>query len=112
MKLYFTRYVVLISFVFSPKRGLLFKQIRYIQNRNDLQLHKTLAFMYDIAKTHENISHPHAIKILNSFQGYTKKSLQKLEDKEYISVKNTMWSLTEKGYNKAENLYDRLQYNE
>lgn len=103
---------VFVSFVFSPKRGLLFKQIRYIQNRNDLQLHKTLAFMYDIAKTHENISHPHAVKILNNFHGFTKKSLQKLEDREFITVQNTMWSLTEKGYKKAENLYDQLENNE
>lgn len=103
---------VFVSFVFSPKRGLLFKQIRYIQNRNDLQLHKTLAFMYGIAKTHENISHPHAVKILNNFHGFTKKSLQKLEDKEFITVQNTMWSLTEKGYRKAENLYDQLYNNE
>ncbi|MCL4147287.1 UNVERIFIED_CONTAM: hypothetical protein GTU68_029494 [Idotea baltica] len=66
---------VLISFIFSPKRGLLFRQLRFIQNRKDLELHKTLTFMYDIAKTHNNKSHPHAIKILNNFQGFTRKSL-------------------------------------
>tara|TARA_R110002049_G_scaffold307383_2_gene507635 strand:+ start:1675 stop:2799 length:1125 start_codon:yes stop_codon:yes gene_type:complete len=103
---------VLFSFVFSPKRGLLFREIRYWNNRNDLQLNKTLAFMYHIVKTHENIDHPHAIKILNSFQGFTRKSLQKLEDREYITLNKSMWSLTEKGFDKAANLYNQPEENE
>ncbi len=98
---------VLFSFIFSPGRGLLFRQIRFWKNRKDLELYKTLAFMHTIAETHENISHPHAVKILNNFQGYTKKSLQKLEHLEYVTIKGTMWSLTEKGYEKAKNLYNQ-----
>ncbi len=95
------------SFIFSPSRGLLFKQIRFIQNRKDLELHKTLAFMFEIVKGHENISHPHAVKILNNFQGYTRKSLGKLEQKEYINVEGAMWSMTAKGYHFAANLYNQ-----
>ena len=68
---------VFVSFVFSPGRGMLFKQIRFWKNRRDLKLQKTLQFMFDIAKTHDDFSHPHAIKILNNFQGYTRKSLRK-----------------------------------
>jgi len=98
---------VLFSFIFSPGRGLLFKQIRLWKNRKDLELYKTLAFMHTIAETHENIAHPHAVKILNNFQGYTKKSLQKLENLGYVTIKNTMWSLTQEGYNKAKNLYNQ-----
>lgn len=98
---------VLISFVFSPSRGLLFRQIRFIKNRRDLQLHKTLAFMHNIAKTHENTSHPHTIKILNNFLGFTKKTLQKLVDKDYVSLNGNMWSLTEEGFKTASNLYNQ-----
>jgi manganese/zinc/iron transport system permease protein len=98
---------VAFSFVFSPSRGLLFRQIRFIKNRKDLQLHKTLTFMFDIAKSHEDISHPHTVKILNNFHGYTKKSLSKLEDKEYIHVNGQMWSMTEEGYHFAANLYNQ-----
>ena len=98
---------VAFSFIFSPSRGLLFRQIRFIKNRKDLQLHKTLAFMFDIAKSHENISHPHTVKILNNFHGYTRKSLSKLEDKEYIRVEGLMWEMTEKGYDFALNLYNQ-----
>ena len=99
---------VVFSFVSSPSRGLLFKQIRFIKNRRDLELHKTLAFMHGIAKTHENISHPHAIKILNNFQGYTKSTLKKLVDKNYVTLHGNLWSLTEKGFNTATNLYNQL----
>ena len=98
---------VVFSFIFSPSRGLLFRQIRFIKNRKDLQLHKTLAFMFDIAKSHENISHPHTVKILNNFHGYTRKSLSKLEDKEYIRVEGLMWAMTEKGFHFAANLYNQ-----
>ncbi len=99
---------VLFSFIFSPRRGLLFREIRFRKNRNDLQLHKTLSFMYNIAKTHEDISHPHAIRILNNFQGFTRKSLQKLENKDYVKIKGNMWSMTKEGYHIAANLYDQL----
>lgn len=98
---------VVFSFVFSPSRGLLFKQIRFIKNRRDLELHKTLAFMYHIAETHENISHPHTIKLLNNFQGFTRKTLQKLVEKNYVTLDGNMWSLTEAGFETAANLYTK-----
>jgi len=100
---------VILSFVFSPGRGLLFREIRYWKNRNDLQLFKTLAFMQNIAKTHEDISHPHSIKILNNFQGYTRRSLKKLESRSYITVEGSMWSMTQKGFDKAANLYNQQE---
>ncbi|MFC4722987.1 metal ABC transporter permease [Geojedonia litorea] len=99
---------VIVSFIFSPSRGLLFRQIRVIKNRRDLQLHKTLSFMYRIAETHDNISHPHTIKILNNFQGFTRGTLQKLVDKNYVTIDGTMWSLTEEGFKTAANLYNQL----
>jgi len=98
---------VLVSFIFSPSRGLLFKQIRIVKNRRDLKLHKTLAFMYNIAQTHDDISHPHTIKILNNFQGYTKNSLKKLVDKNLVTLDGSNWSLTKEGYQAASNLYNQ-----
>ena len=98
---------VFFSFVFSPSRGLLFKQIRFIKNRRDLELHKTLAFMHHIAETHDDISHPHAIILLNNFQGYTRSTLQKLVEKNYVEIKGSMWSLTKIGFETAANLYTK-----
>ncbi len=101
--------LVFLSLVFSPGRGLLFREIRIIKNRKDLQLLKTLQFMYDIAKDHENISHPHAIRILNDFQGFTKGSLKKLENQGWISLDGPEWALTPKGFNKAAEMYNQYK---
>ncbi|MCT8339236.1 metal ABC transporter permease [Flavobacteriaceae bacterium TK19130] len=98
---------VLFSFIFSPGRGLLFREIRFRQNRRDLELKKTLQFMYSIAKNHENTSHPHAIRILNDFRGFTRGTLRKLEEKDWIEIHGQNWSLTTKGYETAENLYNQ-----
>lgn len=98
---------VLFSFIFSPGRGIMFKQIRFWQNRRDLKLQKTLQFMFDIAKTHENISHPHAIKILNNFQGYTRATLKEMEEKNWVAVQGQKWSMTPEGYKAAANLYQQ-----
>tara|TARA_R110002072_G_scaffold22615_1_gene79500 strand:+ start:346958 stop:348082 length:1125 start_codon:yes stop_codon:yes gene_type:complete len=103
---------VLISFIFSPGRGLLFREIRFRKNRTDLQLKKTLQFMYGIAKTHEDISHPHAIRILNNFQGFTKNTLRAMEEKEWISLSGQSWALTEKGFDEAKDLYNQQPKND
>ncbi len=98
---------VIVSFIFSPGRGILFRQLRFRKNRRDLKLQKTLQFMHSIVATHENIEHPHAIKILNNFQGFTRKSLQKLEEKDWIKISGQQWALTPKGFHQAENLYNQ-----
>jgi manganese/zinc/iron transport system permease protein len=100
---------VMFSFIFSPGRGLLFREIRFRKNRRDLELQKTLQFMYGIAQTHENISHPHAIKILNNFHGFTRKTLQKLEEKNWITLSGQQWAMTTVGFNKAKNLYNQQE---
>ncbi|MDQ7916601.1 metal ABC transporter permease [Mesonia sp. MT50] len=99
---------VLISFVFSPSRGILFRELRFRQNRKELHLKKTLTFMYRIVKNHDDITHPHAIRILNNFQGFTKKTLTKLEEQELIKIAGNEWSMTHKGYDQASTMYNEL----
>lgn len=103
---------VLFSLIFSPGRGLLFREIRIQKNRKDVKLMKTLQFMYDIAKEHENISHPHAIRILNNFQGYAKSSLKKLEHEGWIDIEGQDWAMTPKGFKKAAEMYNQQLEND
>ncbi len=98
---------VLVSFVFSPGRGLLFREIRFRRNRQELHLKKTLTFMYHIVQDHDNISHPHAIRILNNFQGYTRKALTQLEEQQFIRIMGDQWSMTQRGYDEAATLYNQ-----
>jgi len=100
-------FFVIISFIFSPERGILFKQLRKIKNRKDLKLFKTLSLMYDIAQTHEDISHPHQIAILNNFQGYSTKTLKELEEQKLIRLNGKMWNMTKNGYQKAAQLFNQ-----
>jgi manganese/zinc/iron transport system permease protein len=103
---------VFVSFIFSPGRGILFREIRFRKNRADLQLKKTLQFMYGIARTHEDFTHPHAIRILNHFHGYTKNSLSTMEEKEWVEIKGQEWSLTKKGFNEAKDLFNQQANND
>ncbi len=98
---------VLISFIFSPGRGLLFRELRFRRNRRDLQLKKTLQFMYGIVRTHKDFSHPHAIRILNNFHGYTKSSLREMEEKKWIVLEKQQWAMTEIGFGAAKDLYNQ-----
>lgn len=98
---------VIVSFIFSPERGILFKQIRKIKNRKELKLFKTLSLMYEIAQTHEDISHPHQIAILNDFQGYSVKALKELEEQKLIRLNGKLWNMTKDGYHKAAQLFNQ-----
>ncbi|WP_124979309.1 metal ABC transporter permease [Nonlabens xiamenensis] len=98
---------VTVSFIFSPERGILFKQLRLIRNRRELELKKTLYFMYDIVRKHEDVSRPHAIRILNNFQGFTKNTLSQLAEKDWITIQGQNWSMTSTGFETAANLYNK-----
>lgn len=97
-------FLVLLSFVFSPSRGLLSRQLRYIKNRKNMRLNKTLAQMLEIVDTHEDFSHPHSIRLLNDFQGFRKKCLKELENLGFIKIESSNWSLTDEGYKKAKDI--------
>lgn len=103
--------LVLLSFVFSPSRGLLSRQIRFIKNRKQFALDKTLGLMYSIAKDHPKISHPHNLKLLNDFKGYGPKTLKKLTDNGWVEIENDQWWLTEKGFEQAQKI-NHLKNNE
>lgn len=68
--------------------------------------------MYGIAQTHESIDHPHTIRILNNFQGFTKKSLRKMEENQWILLNKQQWSLTLKGFAEAQNLFNQQTQHE
>ena len=63
--------------------------------------------MYHIVEDHEDVSHPHAIKILNNFQGYSRKGLRQLVNKNYVTLKGEMWSLTPEGVEAATTMYNQ-----
>ena len=99
--------LVLLCFVFAPKRGLLARELRFRESRSNLILNNTLAFMYNIVNEHEDYQRPHAVKLLNNFKGYNKRSLGQLVSKGYIQLHQNYWVLTEQGYSTARDLYNK-----
>lgn len=97
--------IVFISFLFSPIRGILFRQIRLYKNRNNLESMKTLKLMFKIAKTHDDITHPHSIGILNDFKGISKSSLKEMVENDWVKIKGNQWSLTPTGFDKAQEMF-------
>ena len=100
--------LVLISLFLSPKRGLLSRQIQFIRNRKKMLTEKTLVMMYNIAKTHTDITHPHNIRLLNNFHGFSGKTLDVLVAHGWIQVKNNEWWLTPKGFDHAKTINQNL----
>lgn len=99
-------FIVALSFVFAPNRGLLFRYINTLKSRKTIRMNKTLTLMYQIAKNHENYHHPHSFKILNNFKGYHKSCIRELKDEGYIKIRpDRQWELTDKGYREARDLY-------
>ncbi|MDT8413766.1 MAG: iron chelate uptake ABC transporter family permease subunit [Flavobacteriaceae bacterium] len=100
--------IVLFSFIFSPKRGILMREIRFRKSRRAIKLNKALSLMYRIASKHENVLAPHGKRMLNDFKGYSNVIFKKLEQQGLINYRQNSWSLTEKGFEKAANLYNQL----
>lgn len=97
--------IVFISFLFSPIRGILFRQIRLYKNRNNLESMKTLKLMFKIAENHDDITHPHSIGILNDFKGISKSSLKEMVENDWVKIKGNQWSLTPNGFDKAQEMF-------
>jgi len=72
---------------------------------------KTLTFMHHIVREHEDVGHPHAIRILNNFHGFTRKTLSVLEQRRLIRIDGDQWAMTEKGFAEANAIYDQLGSN-
>jgi manganese/zinc/iron transport system permease protein len=99
-------FIVFISFLFAPERGLLFRQIRQRKSRINLNMDKTLSLMYEFVVSHEDYTHPHSIKILGTFREFNKKCLRYMESENLIQLNNNNWNLTPKGFEKAKNLFN------
>ncbi len=102
----FAIFFVSVSFIFAPNRGLLARQILFIRNRKTLKVQNALMQMYKIARTHAQTSHPHHVKLLNSFQGYSSGAIKKLTKKGWVETSGKMWWLTEVGYSHAQKIFE------
>ena len=96
--------IVLISFIFAPKRGWLAKLIGKQKNRQSLAVSKLLEGLYETCRAHQNVKHQHSLNIIKALPGYNKKTLLVLKNDGLIEFTTDMeWCLTDKGLFKAKN---------
>jgi manganese/zinc/iron transport system permease protein len=100
--------IVFISLFFSP-HGLVIQWVQSQYNKRSIRLETILTHLYTLAKTHDDLSHPHDIQTLTALGGAPALSLlQKLEKEGLIYChKNNSWGLTDAGVSKATQLLHR-----
>jgi manganese/zinc/iron transport system permease protein len=97
--------IVLISFLFSPKRGLVANMFRRMRQSRQIHVETVLMALYQLGINHDDPQHPHAeialrVAIPNPTSLST--SLKILEERGWVqSYHAGLWSLTEQGFENA-----------
>ena len=102
--------IVLISFLFSPKRGLVANFIRRLRQSRQIQVETVLMALYQLGINHDDPQHPHAeiaIRVAIPNPISLPSSLKKLEERGWVhSNHEGLWALTEQGFENARLLSD------
>ena len=98
--------LVIISILFSPKRGIIINWINQLYNRKNLQKNTILTQFYTLAQSYKDLTHPHDIKALSIIGGKpTLASLLHLQKEGLVyQKKSSIWGLTQKGIKHAKNI--------
>jgi manganese/zinc/iron transport system permease protein len=95
-------FIVVLSFIFAPGRGLLALAWQKNTNRKSLALNTLLQGMYETCRSHQNIKHQHSLAIIKALPGYNRKTLNALRHQGLVSIsKENEWCLTDQGISKA-----------
>lgn len=101
--------IVIFSLFFSPE-GIVIQWIQKQRNKRAIRINSILINLYTLAKTHDNLCHPHNIETLKVLGGIPPLHLlQKLErDGLIVHHNNHDWGLTETGISKAIHILQRI----
>jgi manganese/zinc/iron transport system permease protein len=105
--------IVVLSMLFAPNRGLVFKAVQRAKNRQTLRMEAVLADLYQLSSQHADAKHPHSIKVLRAMnfgRGGVLRSLQELERFGWVTTADSDgWILTEAGAERARMLHQSRQ---
>ena len=100
-------FVVIVSLLFAPARGLLWRAIASRRNRARLNADKLLEDLYSLASQHAELAHPHGTKVLaamnpSSSAAHVRAGLQRLNVDGLVNEgRKDEWSLTDDGVSRA-----------
>ena len=102
-------FIVILSLLFSPQ-GLINQWLRKQINKRSIRIESILTNLYTLAKTHDDLSHPHDINAFNVLGEVPPNHLlEKLKHQGLIyHHKNNNWGLTKSGISKAIQLLQRI----
>jgi manganese/zinc/iron transport system permease protein len=97
--------IVLLSMLFAPNRGLVFRAVQRSFNRRRLRMDAVLGDLYQLASQHDEHNHPHSIEVLRAMnfgRGGVLRSLQEMERRGWAYQEGESgWVLTEQGAQQA-----------
>lgn len=98
--------IVLVSLLFAPNRGLVFRRIRDWQAGKRLRVDAVLVDLYTLASQHSSAEYPHSERVLDvmsTISGPAHRTLKVLKDLDLAKpIDSTKWSLTPEGVRRAE----------
>jgi len=95
---------VLLSFLFAPNRGLVARAVRSRLHARRLHLDVVLLDLFEMARHHPDLSHPHDESVLDLMRGRqapSRLSLLQLSRRGYVRRVDHRWALTEAGIRRA-----------
>lgn len=99
-------FIVLLSLLLAPNRGLLWRWVARQRNRQRLQTEQVLANLYRLAAQHQDFSHPHtasALALMTTGAAGVRNSLAALHERQLVeALEDNQWSLTPAGVKEAE----------
>jgi manganese/zinc/iron transport system permease protein len=98
-------FIVLVSLMLAPNRGLVWNLARQRRNRRQLRADAVLSDLFTLAGHHEDPTHGHSLAALEAMrlgQGSARRSLEALRDRGWARVGAADdWSLTGEGLEEA-----------
>ena len=101
-------FIVFISLLLAPNRGLVWNWVRDQRNRRQLQVETVLSNLYALASQHASLDHGHtsaALRAMSLGSGGVARTLQELDARGWVrQLDEDAWALTSSGMTEAERL--------
>lgn len=102
--------IVVVSLLFAPNRGFIFRKIREWRSGRALRVDAVLVDLYTLASQHESGDYPHSERVLNvmsSMSGTARRTLALLKTLELARpIDDERWALTRAGEERAERVIE------
>jgi manganese/zinc/iron transport system permease protein len=100
--------IVLVSLLFSPRRGLVAQWLRQRLNRRRLRMEVVLSDLYSLSIQHEDPGHAHSAGMLGLMRGQkgeVRRSLAALSERGWVREEgHDQWAITSAGVQQAQSL--------